>query len=432
MKKVLVLGLGTSGMATLRWLLKQGVNAYWADDAKTPLLLPDPNDPCHQYRWQDGVFDFDALIKSPGIPRTHPLVTKAQSLDVPIYSDIELFVRHGHQPIIAITGSNGKTTVTSLVGEMAQKSGIQTVVAGNIGLPVLEGIQDGTSLYVLELSSYQLEDTPSLSSLAATVLNISDDHLNRYPDRQAYIKAKANIYQNTRFAIVNRDDPSCKGMITSGQRLTFGLDEPPAAKDAGLKTIDHATWLVAQDTPVLKVSELAMKGRHNIANALAATMLALCAGIDPEAIREVLRAFSGLPHRFARVASIHNVDIIDDSKGTNVGATLAALASVEQPVILIAGGDGKGQDFSPLVSTVAKKARAVILLGKDAKTIFSALMPAHVPLFLAENLKEAVRCAKNIARPGDVILLSPACASTDMFRNYHERGELFCRYALEH
>ncbi len=431
MEKFLVLGLGKSGLTALRWLSQQGITAYWADDLENPPLLSQLDPDLQRKRWQDGSFDFDALIKSPGVPRTHPLVRKAQDLHVPIYSDVELFVRTRREPILAITGSNGKTTVTTLVGEMLKKSGIKTVVAGNIGLPVLESLQNSAEIYVLELSSYQLEDTPSLAPWAATVLNISDDHLDRYPSRQAYIDAKANIYRNARFAIINRDDPCCRVMPAHGEHLTFGLGEPPTAKDAGIQMLDREPWLVVQGIPILKVAELGLKGAHHTANALAAILLALCANASLDAIRETLRSFSGLPHRFTHVGTVGGVDIIDDSKGTNVGATLAALAAVQQPVVLIAGGDGKGQDFSPLVTTVAPRARAVVLLGKDAKILFEALIPAQVPLFLVNSLKEAVRCAKSIAKPGDAILLSPACASTDMFRNYHERGELFCRYALE-
>jgi UDP-N-acetylmuramoylalanine--D-glutamate ligase len=443
-KHVLVLGLGDTGLSMARYLARRGARVRVADTRSEPPMLSRlaelvPGIKVHTGPLQRESFhNIDLIAISPGIDARQPIIEQAAAAGTPIIGDVELFARElaargdeGAPHVIAITGANGKTTVATLAGEMCRRAGLNTVVAGNIGLPVLDALLDAERLgqpdaYVLELSSFQLETTRSLRCDAATVLNVSEDHMDRYASLADYAGAKANIFAHAKVQVLNRDDPTVMAMRRAGRtQWTFGLSAPGDDREWGLAEHGGERHLAQDSVHILTLAELPLAGLHNAANALAA--LALCRAIDlpyPPLI-EALRHFKGLPHRVEQVAEIGGVIYYDDSKGTNVGAAVAALNGSLRPVVLIAGGDGKGQDFSPLKDAVAKRARAVVLLGRDAPLIESAICAAQVHIEHATTLQEAVQRAARLAQPGDAVLLSPACASWDMFRNYKHRAEVF-------
>lgn len=331
--------------------------------------------------------------------------------------------------MIGITGSNGKSTVTAMAGAMCRAAGLRTVVAGNIGTPVLDALHDAEQngmpdAWVLELSSFQLETTSTLRLDAAAMLNLSQDHLDRYASMNDYAAAKQRIFANAAAQVLNRDDPASMAMRAANTRvLTFGLDHPRGADEFGLCVGKQA--LCEDHDAVMGLEDLPLPGLHNAANALAA--LALCRAIDLpiKPLTEGLHGFTGLPHRTQLVGTVQDVRWYDDSKGTNVGATVAALNGMSQPVVLIAGGVGKDQDFSPLRDAVLAHARAVVLIGRDAGKIESVLAGLGMPLVHADSMEAAVRESARLALPGDAVLLSPACASFDMFENYKQRGRIF-------
>ncbi|HQR59769.1 MAG TPA: UDP-N-acetylmuramoyl-L-alanine--D-glutamate ligase [Methylophilaceae bacterium] len=434
-KRVLVLGLGDTGLSALRWLQRHGARLSVADTRETPPGLSVvraelPEVAVHLGAFRLEVFaQADIIVASPGVPLADPEIQAAIARGIPVVGDVELFAQHKprHARVIAITGANGKTTVTTLVGEMCKAAGLKTIVAGNIGLPVLDAL-DGEmpDVYVLELSSFQLETTASLDADAATVLNVTEDHLDRYAGMADYAAAKARIFHGHGVQVLNREDQWSRGMGLPGRTIvSFGLDAPPSHNDFGLLHRGGEVWLAQGEAGLLKLSELRIAGLHNAANALAALALCRTIGLDDAPLLGVLRQFRGLPHRVEWVAEKNGVAFYDDSKGTNVGATCAALAGLPQKVVLIAGGDGKGQDFSPLRAPVTSNARAVVLIGRDGPQIGAVLADSGVPLIAAGSLQEAVQAAYANARPGDVVLLSPACASFDMFRNYLHRAEVF-------
>jgi UDP-N-acetylmuramoylalanine--D-glutamate ligase len=331
--------------------------------------------------------------------------------------------------VVAVTGSNGKSTVVSLLGEMARFAGWRTAVGGNLGDPALDLLDDANRFYVLELSSFQLETTHSLEPAAAAVLNVSPDHLDRYPSLQAYADAKARVYRGAGVGVINRDDPRVRDMAGIAGRDTGFTLGVPRSGDYGLCQHQGETWLCRGDKPLLPVAELRLAGRHNLANALAALALGEASGLPVEAMLAALRRFRGLDHRTQLVAERHGVRWFNDSKGTNVGATIAALDGLYRPegtgrAVLIAGGDCKGADFSDLAPVVRRACRAVVLIGRDAPRLAAALA-GGVPLEQAESLEQAVELAARLARRGDHVLLSPACASFDMFRGFEHRGEAF-------
>jgi UDP-N-acetylmuramoylalanine--D-glutamate ligase len=443
-KLALVVGLGDTGLSMACYLARRGARVRVADSrAEPPMagrlaeLVPDAVVHVGPFRAESFV-GVDLIAISPGVDRLEPLVAKAVANGVPLVGDVELFAQalagkagNAAPKVIAITGSNGKTTVTTMVGEMCRRAGLSTVVAGNIGLPVLDALSDADRLgqpdaYVLELSSFQLESTASLRCDAATVLNISEDHMDRYANLPAYAAAKRNIFAHAKALILNRDDRMVMAMaIPARSAWTFGLAAPANDREWGLTESGSERFLAQDGVRLMPVLELPLAGLHNVANALAA--LALCRAVDlpyPPLI-EALQHFKGLPHRVEKVAEIAGVTYYDDSKGTNVGATVAAVTGSSGPVVLIAGGDGKGQDFAPLKDAVAKHARAVILIGRDAPLIDSAICASQVNIEHAPNMQTAVVRASQIAQPGDVVLLSPACASFDMFKNYKHRAEVF-------
>ncbi|MDP2694789.1 MAG: UDP-N-acetylmuramoyl-L-alanine--D-glutamate ligase [Gallionella sp.] len=442
-KNVLVLGLGETGLSLVRWLSAQGALLRVVDSRSEPPGLAEAGRHVAAGQIFCGAFG-DALLEgidliaiSPGVPLSDPFVQRAAARGIPIVGDIELFAQQlriqdsrFRTKVIAITGANGKTTVTSMVEHLCKAAGKDAVAAGNISPAVLDVVlargANQPEIWVLELSSFQLETTATLNADAATVLNISEDHLDRYAGIDEYAAAKARIFTGSGVLILNRDDARSMAMALSGREaVTFGLDVSSHERDFGVERERGDIWLMQGDQRLLKVSDLQIAGMHNVANALAA--LALCRAIDlpMPALLEALRSFRGLPHRVERVAEIDGVVYYDDSKGTNVGATVAALEGLGRKVVLLAGGEGKGQDFAPLKPAVMRHARAVVLIGRDAPLIASALEGCGVPLLHVKNMNDAVRQAAQLAQAGDAVLLSPACASFDMFRNYAHRAEIF-------
>ena len=430
-KKVLVLGLGETGLSALHWLQAQGAILSAADSRENPpnlesLIRRMPQVSIHTGAFKPEVFlSADLIVISPGVALSEPAVQASIQAGITVIGDVELFAQYRSPAakVIAITGANGKTTVTTLVGEMCKAAGLRTIVTGNIGLPVLEALlMEAPDVYVLELSSFQLETTHSLVVDAATMLNLSEDHMDRYASLQDYAVAKAHIFYQAKLQVLNRDD--AWSMLMARPKLaqvTFGFDE----KEYGLKQVQGETWLVDGEKELINVSDLKIAGLHNAANALAAVALCRGIGMDCAPIIQTLYNFKGLPHRVEWVANIDDVDYYDDSKGTNVGATCAALAGLAQKIVLIAGGEGKGQDFAPLAPAVEANSRAVVLFGRDAGLIEAVLLPTNIPMYQAADLPEAVNIAKKVAQTGDAVLLSPACASFDMFKNYVQRAEVF-------
>jgi UDP-N-acetylmuramoylalanine--D-glutamate ligase len=443
-RKILVLGLGDTGLSMTRWLARQGAVVSVADTRAAPPHAQTLARELPQVRVRSGAFrreDFDAaagIAVSPGIdPRAGELAAAIER-GMPVAGDVELFAqalreRNSTARVIAVTGSNGKSTVTAMCGGMCAAAGLDTVVAGNIGLPVLDvmtEIDNGRRMpdaFVLELSSFQLETTASLEPAAATMLNLSEDHMDRYDRLADYASAKARIFAGAGVQVLNRDDGHSLAMRRSDRtHATFGLSAPLADYEWGLTGAPgNPALLVHGDTTLMPLAELPLAGLHNAANALAAGALCHALGVPDDALVRTLRTFKGLPHRVQNIYCIKGVDFFDDSKGTNVGATVAALKGMQQPVVLIAGGDGKGQDFSPLAAAVAARARAVVLIGRDAPRIARALQATTVPLLRAADMSQAVAAAYRTARAGDAVLLSPACASYDMFRSYIHRAEVF-------
>jgi len=432
-RRALIVGLGKTGLSCVRYLSGQGREIAVADSRLQPPGLDElkagwPDVPVYLGEFDEELFaGFNELVVSPGISIAEPAIAGAAARGARIRGDIDLFADAADAPIIAITGSNGKTTVTTLVGEMARAAGRNVQVGGNIGTPALDLLDQGADLYVLELSSFQLETTEELGALAATVLNVSDDHMDRYPDKMAYFQAKQRIYRGCKNAIVNLDDALSTPMARDTLRfLCFGFNRVNP-ETFSTRDDDQGTWITWGLDNLLLASELQLMGRHNISNVMAALALGHAAGLAMEPMLEVARSFRGLPHRCEFVRNLNGVDYINDSKGTNVGATVAAIESLvpdSGKVILIAGGDGKGADFQPLAEPVAACCRALVLIGRDAGKISEAV-GVSVPQYRATSLQEAVSLARQAAEPGDRVLLSPACASFDMFRDYNDRGEQF-------
>ena len=444
---MLVLGLGESGLAMAQWCDRQGARVRVADTRAAPPYLNELKRRVASADFRAGEFDkrlldgIDLLALSPGLSPGLLVVIHARAQGIPVVGEIELFAQGlralgQNVPVLAITGTNGKTTTTSLTGHLLKATGRRVGVAGNISpaaLTALMDCQDQGALpevWVLELSSFQLETTATLNAAAATVLNISDDHLDRYIDLDDYASAKARIFQasgdQAGIQVLNRQDARVKNMAIPGRRIiSFGLDAPGNAEDFGLRENRNEPWLVQGDRFLLPVSALPIAGLHNAANALAALALAAAIGIDAVTLLPALRSYQGLPHRVEKIAESGGVTYYDDSKGTNVGATVAALTGLGYPSVVILGGDGKGQDFSPLKAAVARHAHGVVLIGRAAPLIRAALDGCGVPLQDAADMAAAVRLATARARPGDAVLLSPACASFDMFRNYTHRAAVF-------
>ena len=487
---VLILGLGETGAAAARWQARAGARLRIADTREQPAGLPQLQEFLHgagaQAEWRLGQQSFDValldgvdqVVLSPGLaPEQEPVsavLAQARAAGVEVVGEIELFARalaqlaqsqDYHPRLLAVTGTNGKTTVTALTRQLVQAGGLRARAAGNIGPAALTALMDALDsndlpeVWVLELSSFQLHTTSTLAADAAVVLNVTQDHLDWHGGMQAYAQAKARLLQMARIAIINRNDPLTAAMVAALDGLdvrSFGSDLPTYVGDMGLQTGQGVAWLVAcepndfdvptaparrkKDAPaparpagrvarLMPADALQIRGLHNATNTLAALALARCLDLGWGPMLRAARDYTGEPGRVEFVRRIGDVDFINDSKGTNVGATVAALEGLGQQVVLIAGGLGKGQDFSPLITPVARHARAVVLIGQDAGSIGSTLAVTGVPCETAATMEAAVRQAMALAKPGDAVLLSPACASMDMFRNYVHRGEVFVEAA---
>lgn len=427
----IIVGLGRTGLSCARYLQSRGVSFAVTDSRSAPPETAALEELASDIEVRFGGFDeslldgASQLVASPGVSLKEPFLMSAAVRGIPIIGDIELFVREAKAPIAAITGTNGKSTVTTLVGLMANAAGRRAIAGGNLGRPALDLLDDPVpELYVLELSSFQLETTLSLRAAAATVLNVTPDHMDRYATLQEYATAKERIFQRADAAIVNMDDIAVRTMRYQSSRvLGFSLHAEPAA-DYFVHMQNDDVILMRGRERLIAMSELKIRGLHNAANALASLAMCEALNLSRPACLQALREFAGLPHRSQWVADVNGVRFVDDSKGTNVGATLAAVAGMPGSLVLIAGGQGKGQDFKPLAQAFRDKVRHVVLLGQDAKLIDAALQGIATTQF-AKDMNEAVQIAANAARPGETVLLSPACASLDMFRDYGHRGDVF-------
>ncbi|PJI48981.1 MAG: UDP-N-acetylmuramoyl-L-alanine--D-glutamate ligase [Pseudomonas sp.] len=436
----IVVGLGKSGMSLVRYLARQGVPFAVADTRANPPELATLREQYPQVEVRCGDLDADFLCRaqelyvSPGLSLRVPALIEAAARGVRMSGDVDLFARHAKAPIVAITGSNAKSTVTTLVGDMARAAGKRVAVGGNLGTPALDLLADDVELYVVELSSFQLETCERLGAEVATCLNVSEDHMDRYDGMADYHLAKHRIFRGARQVVVNRADALSRPLIADNVPCwTFGTNKPDF-KGFGLIEEDGEKWLAFQFDKLMSVRELKIRGAHNQSNALAALALGHAVGLPLEPMLATLREFAGLAHRCQWVRERNGVNYYDDSKATNVGAALAAIeglgADIDGKLVLIAGGDGKGADFHDLRSPVAQHCRAVVLLGRDAELVSAALGNA-IPKVRVSTLDEAVEHAAELALPGDAVLLSPACASLDMFKNYEERGRLFAKAVEE-
>jgi UDP-N-acetylmuramoylalanine--D-glutamate ligase len=435
-----IVGLGRTGYSCAAYLRARGWRLAVTDSRRDPpalakLIALDPQIPVRLGGFDTSLLD-DAVcvVASPGVPLSDPFFAEAHRRGLEVVGDIELFALAVDAPVIGITGTNGKSTVTTLVGRMAARAGLTTRVGGNLGEPALDLLTASqrdarrTDLYVLELSSFQLEATRSLDLKAAAILNISPDHLDRYASVEEYAAAKARVYARCDIAVVNIDDPRVVASVRPGQAtLSFSLR---AESGADYTLGPQGSWLARRGEPLLPLSELKIKGLHNAANALAALALGDAAGLPLQPMLAELSSFTGLPHRSQWVADLRGVTFIDDSKGTNVGATVAAVAGTPGRLVVILGGDGKSQEFAPLAAAFRGKVRHVVLIGRDAEAIAEALQGVS-SIERCLSLEEAVHAAAHAARPGETVLLSPACASLDMFRDYAHRGEVFARTVRE-
>lgn len=427
-----VVGLGSTGLSCARFLWQRGLPFTVVDTRAQPPGLADlqremPGVEVYAGDYPQALIAGAAeLIVSPGVALDAPVVREALAAGVAVVGDIDLFMREATAPVVGITGSNAKSTVTELLGQMARAAQLNVGVGGNLGTPALELLAPERELYVLELSSFQLERAQSLGLAVATVLNVSADHLDRHGTLPSYRAAKHRIFNGCNKAVVNPDDPLTVPLLRADMDvLTWRMAEPQAG-GFGLRLVNGEEYLCRGTDALMPVTELRLAGRHNVANALAALALGRCAGLPLAAMTATLRSFSGLPHRCELVAEIDGVRYVNDSKGTNVGATEAALRGLggERDVLLIAGGQGKGADFAQLQAAVAQHCKLLLLLGEDAPLLAQALSPC-VPVLMVSSLAEAVTAAASQARHGDVVLLSPACASFDMFSGYAERGNTF-------
>ena len=440
--KTLIVGLGRTGLSVARHLAARGERVAVVDSRPNPPGLAALNRDLPDVALFLGGFDTaafeqaDRLVVSPGVSLDTPVIAAAIARGAEVVGDVELFVRAARAPLAVVTGSNGKSTVTTLLGEMARESGRKVAVGGNLGEPALDLLDDAVELYVLELSSFQLDTTHSLKAAAAVVLNLSPDHMDRYADLGAYAASKQKALANARVGVHNVDDPRVMAMTGSVEKWCFTLGEPLAAAEDvfgcqrvfGVRQLEDGPWLCRGEQPLLAAAEVRMPGLHNRANALAALAMGSALQLDLDAMCAVLRRFPGLPHRTQFVTERGGVRWYNDSKGTNVGACIAALEGLAKDdhsrTVLIAGGDCKGAAFEELVPAIVAHARAVVLIGRDAQDI-ARVIAGKVLVHHASDMADAVRQAAELSRFGDRVLLSPACASFDMFRDYMHRGEVF-------
>ena len=443
-----IVGLGRTGFSCARYLRARGWRLAVTDTrAKPPewarLTELDATIPVRVGGLDIGLLDgAGCVIASPGVSLEEPFFVEARRRGLEIVGDIELFARWADAPVVGITGTNGKSTVTTLVGRMAERAGLRVRVGGNLGEPALDLLSPrpavesagsaagSTQLYVLELSSFQLDATRSLDLKAAVVLNVTPDHLDRYATVEEYAASKARIFSRCETAVINLDDPLVVAMPSPGQKIVGFSLRAAIGADYAVAMHEGQWWLTRRGEPLMAVASMKIKGLHNAANALASLALGEALGLPMPAMLEELASFAGLPHRSQWVADVRGVTYINDSKGTNVGATVAAVNGMAGPLIMIAGGDGKNQDFAELATVFRGKVRHTVLIGRDAAAIATALKGVCT-LETCSSLEEAVRAAAKAAQPGDTVLLSPACASLDMFRDYTHRGAVFTQAVKE-
>jgi UDP-N-acetylmuramoylalanine--D-glutamate ligase len=433
--KTIVIGLGVTGLSCVRFLLKQSVRVLVVDSRENPANLQEfkklfPDIDVILGKFDETLFaSCDRLVVSPGVPVSTPAIQKAIKAGVDVIGDIDLFRQHIQAPLVAITGSNGKSTVTTLLGEMAKKANINVAVGGNLGTPVLDLIDESIELYVVELSSFQLETTHNLTAKAAVLLNLSADHMDRYQNLIAYHQAKQRIFEGCEIAVVNDDDPLSQPLVSQHLKvLHYGLENLDLNKFSLLEK-EERSYLSKGFDPLIEVSVMKLKGRHNLSNALAALALGDAVDLPMNAMLSTLQEFTGLPHRCEWIRTLKGVQYINDSKGTNLGATETAITSLgyglnRKSIIWLAGGVGKGADFSVLKQTVNKYVKIAVLFGEDARKIKHSL-EKEVDVIEVDSLKTAVSQANEYAINGDIVLLSPACASFDMFNSFEARGEAF-------
>ncbi len=429
-----ILGMGITGLSIARFLRVRGLSFDWYDTRDNPpnlqtirLEFPDVSLIAGDSgSWQ--LNEYSDLYVSPGISHNRPEIQTAIACGSNVVGDVELFAQSVEQPVIAITGSNGKSTVTRMVGDILLKAGKHPGVGGNLGTPALQLLDENYEVFVLELSSFQLESLSSLQPIAASILNVSQDHMDRYSGLVDYHRAKQRIYRGAEQIVCNRDDDLTRPMVADNQKIvTFGLDAPDLGH-YGVVIRDGVAYMARGRELLMPVDQLPVIGRHNVSNALAAYALARTLHVSDEVICAALREFVGLPHRCQQISTYGGIHWIDDSKATNVGSSIAAMEGLGagNNIILIAGGLGKGQDFSPLTSVMASNLKGLVLVGKDADQI-AAVTPDQIKPVFAVSMAAAVQAAANMALPGDIVLLSPACASMDMFSDYRARGEAFCQ-----
>ena len=427
----LVVGLGKTGLSVVRYLRALGEAIIVVDSRDIPPGLAVLKSEYSDVEYFTGKFDESLfvnahrIIVSPGVALNEPALLAAKNNDIEIIGDIDLFSHEVAAPVVGVTGSNGKSTVTTLLALMAKQAGKNVVASGNIGIPVLDSLADEMDLYVLELSSFQLESLQYLPMKAAVVLNVSADHLDRYESIATYAISKQYIYQNAEILILNKDDVLAnKVNVSSKKQIGFTLSEPRENEFGLHEEEGKPSSLFFGKQFLIAADQLGVKGVHNIQNALAALALGYAVGLPMGSMLNTLKEFRGLPHRTQFVARLNGVDWINDSKATNVGATIAALTGLPGKHVLIAGGDAKGADFSELTDILEQHCRAVVLMGKDAEKI-AAVVPDGLPVEMVEDMQAAVLAAQKIALSGDDVLLAPACASFDMFNDFEHRGDVF-------
>ncbi len=436
-----VLGLGRTGLACVRFLKKKGLDVIVADTREKP-----PNLKIFQQKFPDVVLytgslpealmlQAKAVIVPPGLSLELPIFNQLKEKGIPLWGDIELFAQEISQPVVGITGANGKSTVTSLVGAMAKRDNMHTLIGGNIGVPALDllAAQKSAQLFVLELSSFQLETTLSLKLKVAAILNISPDHLDRHGSFESYVKAKQSIYNHAQIAVYNRHDANTVPRVEVAKHITFGFDEPNEGH-FGLRSQSDKSWLAFGDELLMPVEDIKLFGKHNVLNALSALCIGYACGIRSDSMLNELKVFEDLKHRCQVIRELDQVVWINDTKGTNVGAARAAIESVAQKtkgkIILIAGGKAKDSDFSQLNALVEAHVRYVLLFGEDGPLVGKALSRS-APCEDCGDLKSAIKRASQLCQPGDTVLLSPACTSLDAFANFEERGEVFIQAVSE-
>lgn len=427
----LVVGLGKTGLSVVRYLRALCETVVVVDSREVPPGLSALKEEFPDVEYHMGQFDVSLfvnahrIIASPGVALSVPALVDARQSNIEIIGDIDLFAHEVMAPVVGITGSNGKSTVTTLLALMAKQAGMNAIASGNIGTPVLDSLSDDVELYVLELSSFQLETLQFLPMKAAVVLNISADHLDRYENLAAYAASKQAIYENASVLVFNKDDSLARPITNaSASQIGFTLNAPAANEFGLIETEDNTRALCFGEQILINVEQLKIKGQHNLQNALAALALGYAIGLPLDSMVKTLAEFKGLPHRTQFVAEIEGVDWFNDSKATNVGATIAALTGLSGKHVLIAGGEAKGADFSELTDVVLQHCRGVVLLGKDAAMI-EVVLPGNMPVKRVSDMRGAVLAAQSLALTGDNVLLAPACASFDMFDNFEHRGDVF-------